>query len=88
MCMDGFSRFNFTLQECREGLMRDMAEFGERYTLLQKALCLLDTQEHQELVRQWFDLYMGIYDETSYAALGNRLEELENEIEQAWNFSS
>lgn len=79
-----FDTHNYTVAECRTGLEKDMAEFGERYTLLQKALCLLDTQEHQELVRQWFDLYMGIYDEASYTALGNRLEELENEIEQAW----
>ena len=85
MGANDFGRFNFTLQECRDGLLQDMAEFGERYTMLAKAFELLETtQENQELVREWFDLYMGIYDETSYAALGNRLEELENEIEQAW----
>lgn len=49
--------FNHTLQECRDGLMRDMAEFGERYTVLAVALTLLDNQETQELVRRWFDLY-------------------------------
>ena len=50
--------FNHTLQECRKELMRDMAEFGEHYTVLAVALTLLDNQETQELVRRWFDLYI------------------------------
>lgn len=79
-----FDTHNYTVAECRTGLEKDIAEFGSRYSLLSKCLFLLDIQETRELVREWFDVYMGIYDETSYAALGNRLEELENEIEQAW----
>lgn len=52
MGTNDYGRFNYTLQECRDGLMRDMAEFGERYTVLAVALTLLDNQETQELVRQ------------------------------------
>ena len=58
MGVNDYGRFNHTLQECRKGLMRDMAEFGERYTVLAVALTLLDNQETQELVRRWFDLYI------------------------------
>lgn len=77
----GYGRHNYTVQECRGGLLRDMAEFGERYAVLAKALALLDTtQENRELVRQWFDLYMQVIDEDSYLSLGRELEELERRI--------
>lgn len=85
MGANDFGRFNYTLQECREGLLRDMAEFGERYTMLAKAFELLETtQENQELVREWFDLYMRVIDESSYVALVRKLEELEGMIGEAW----
>lgn len=80
MGTNDYGRFNYTLQECRDGLMRDMAEFGERYTVLAVALTLLDNQETQELVRRWFDLYMQVIDEDSYLRVGNELEELESRI--------
>lgn len=80
MSANDYGRFNYTLQECRDGLMRDMAEFGERYTVLAVALTLLDNQETQELVRRWYDLYMQVIDEDSYLRVGNELEELENRI--------
>lgn len=84
MCMGNFVRFNYTLQECREGLLRDMAEFGERYTMLAKAFALLETtQENQELVREWFDLYMRVIDEGSYLEFGRKMEELEAAINAA-----
>lgn len=77
----GYGRHNYTVQECRDGLLRDMAEFGERYAVLAKAYTLLDTsQENRELVRQWFDLYMQVIDEDSYLSLGRELEELERRI--------
>lgn len=80
-----FRRFNHTLQECMEGLKRDVAEFGERYSLLSKALELLDTTpENQELVRKWFDLYMQVIDEDSYMRVRDELEELENRIVVAY----
>ena len=80
-----FRQFNHTLQECMEGLKRDIAEFGERYSLLSKALELLDTTpENQELVRKWFDLYMQVIDEDSYNELGGKMEELEESIQRAW----
>lgn len=86
MGANDFGRFNYTVQECREGLLRDMAEFGERYTMLAKAFELLETtQENQELVRQWFDLYMRVIDESSYYKFGRKMEELEKQIELAWN---
>ena len=85
MGANDFGRFNYTLQECREGLLRDLAEFGERYTMLAKAFELLETtQENQELVREWFDLYMRVIDESSYVALGRKLEELGGMIGEAW----
>ena len=81
MGADDFGRFNFTLQECREGLLRDMAEFGERYTMLAKAFELLETtQENQELVREWFDLYMRVIDEDSYLRVSSEMQELESRI--------
>lgn len=84
MAVNDYGRFNHTLQECREGLLRDMAEFGERYTMLAKAFELLETtQENQELVREWFDLYMRVIDEDSYLEFGRKMEELEAAINAA-----
>ena len=84
MGVSDYGRFNHTIQECRDGLMRDTAEIGERYTMLAKALSLLDTtQENQELVRRWFDLYMRVIDESSYLEFGHEMEELENRIIEA-----
>ena len=78
-------RHNYTLAECRQGLEKDIAEFGSRYSLLSKALELLDTsQENQELVREWFDVYMSIFDEESYSANSSRLEDLEIRMLKAW----
>lgn len=77
-------RHNFTKEECREYLERDIAEFGSRFTLLSRARQLLEVQEHEELVRDWFDCYMSIYDENSYDAVSSRLEKLEMAILKAW----
>ena len=81
-----FGRFNHTLQECRKGLESDIAEFGSRYSLLSKALELLDTgkEELVELVRTWFDVYMSIFDENSYQANSATLEALELQILKDW----
>lgn len=80
MGTNDYGRFNYTLQECRDGLMRDMAEFGERYTVLAVALTLLDNQETQELVRRWYDLYMQVIDEDSYLRVSGEMQELESRI--------
>lgn len=81
----GLGRHNYTLAECRQGLKKDIAEFGSRYSLLSKALELLDTsQENQELVREWFDVYMSVFDEDSYNANSSRLEDLEVRMLKAW----
>lgn len=78
-------RHNYTLAECRQGLEKDIAEFGSRYSLLSKALELLDTsQENQELVREWFDVYMSVFDEESYNACAAILEGLEVQILKSW----
>ena len=85
MSMSGYERFNHTFQECSEGLMRDMAGFGERYTFLGMAFELLDTtQENKELVRRWLDLYMRVIDEQSYLEFWHEMEELERRIENSW----
>lgn len=83
---DGYGRFNHTLQECRKGLESDIAEFGSRYSLLSKALELLDTgkEELVELVRTWFDVYMSIFDEASFEANSATLEALELQILKYW----
>lgn len=92
MGVSDYGRFNHTIQECRDGLMQDIESFGTRYTLLKKALELLDNQETQELVREWFDVYMSVIDETSYLELSGKMDELETQINAAWgkdeNFSS
>ena len=92
MSANDYGRFNHTLQECRKGLEQDTESFGTRYTLLKKALFLLDNQETQELVREWFDVYMSVIDETSYLELSGKMDELETQINAAWekgeNFSS
>lgn len=82
MGTNDYGRFNHTLQECRDGLRRDVAEFGERYELLSKALELLD--EEESLVRRWFDLYMAVIDEDSYMKWGREMDCLEKEIERNW----
>lgn len=82
MDANDYGRFNHTLQECRDGLARDVAEFGERYELLSKALELLD--EEESLVRRWFDLYMAVIDEDSYMKWGREMDCLEKEIERNW----
>lgn len=82
MGTNDYGRFNHTLQECRDGLMRDVAEFGERYELLSKALELLD--EEESLVRRWFDLYIAVIDEDSYMKWGREMDCLEKEIERNW----
>lgn len=85
MGANDYGWFNHTLQECRDGLLQDMAEFGERYTMLAKAFELLETtQENQELVRRWFDLYMAVIDEDSYMKWGREMDCLEKEIERNW----
>lgn len=84
MGVNDYGRFNHTLQECRKGLMRDIESFGTRYTLLKKALELLDNQETQELVREWFDVYMSVIDETSYLELSGKMDELETAILREW----
>lgn len=82
MGANDYGRFNHTLQECRDGLRRDVVEFGERYELLSKALELLD--EEESLVRRWFDLYMAVIDEDSYMKWGREMDCLEKEIERNW----
>lgn len=84
MGTNDYERFNHTLQECRDGLMKDIESFGTRYTLLKKALELLDNQETQELVREWFDIYMQVIDETSYLELSGKMDELETTILREW----
>lgn len=84
MGTNDYGRFNHTLQECRKGLEQDIESFGTRYTLLKKALFLLDNQETQELVREWFDVYMSVIDETSYLELGGKMDRLETAILRAW----
>lgn len=85
MGANDFGRFNHTLQECREGLARDIAEFGSRYSLVCKALTLLDTsQENRELVRSWYDLYTQVIDETSYIRVCGEMESLEIKILESW----
>lgn len=84
MSVNDYGRFNHTLQECRKGLENDIESFGTRYTLLRKALSLLDNQETQELVREWFDVYMSVIDETSYLELSGKMDELETSILRAW----
>ena len=84
MGTNDYERFNHTLQECRDGLMQDIESFGTRYTLLKKALELLDNQETQELVREWFDIYMQVIDETSYLELSGKMDELETAILREW----
>lgn len=83
---DGYGRFNHTLQECRKGLESDIAEFGSRYSLLKKALALLDTgrEDSVELVRGWFDLYAQVIDETSYMRVCGEMESLEIKILESW----
>ena len=49
-----------------------------------KALFLLDNQETQELVREWFDVYMSVIDETSYLELSGKMDELETSILREW----
>ena len=100
MDANDYGRFNHTLQECRKGLENDIESFGTRYTLLKKALELLDNQETQELVREWFDVYMSVIDETSYREwfdvymsvidetsyleLSGKMDELETSILREW----
>ena len=84
MSANDYGRFNHTLQECRKGLEQDIESFGTRYTLLKKALFLLDNQETQELVREWFDVYMSVIDEQSYLELSGKMDELETSILREW----
>lgn len=84
MYRNEYGRFNHTVEECREGLMKDIDSFGTRYTFLKKALTLLDNKETQELVREWFDVYMSVIDETSYLELSGKLDKLETSILQEW----
>lgn len=84
MSANEFERFNYTVQECRKGLEADVKSFGSRFSLLQKALELLDVPEHQELVREWFDIYMMVIDEASYLELGGKMDKLETAILRAW----
>lgn len=84
MSANDYGRFNHTIQECRDGLMQDIESFDTRYTLLKKALELLDNQETQELVREWFDVYMSVIDETSYLELSGKMDELETSILREW----
>lgn len=81
---EDFFTHNYTLWECRECLERDIESFGTRYTLLKKALELLDYQETQELVREWFDVYMSVIDEQSYLELSGKMDELETAILREW----
>ena len=77
-----YGNHNYTLQECQEMLTNDIRLMGSRYSLLSKALELLEVDE--ELVRDWFDVYMAVIDETSYLKLSHRLEELETQILKSW----
>lgn len=44
----------------------------------------MDNQETQELVREWFDVYMSVIDENSYLELSGKMDELETQINAAW----
>ncbi|WP_273398196.1 hypothetical protein [Thermophilibacter mediterraneus] len=84
MGVNDYGRFNHTLQECRKGLENDIESFGTRYTLLKKALSLLDNQETRELVREWFDVYMSVIDEDSHLELSGKIDEHEVQILRTW----
>lgn len=84
MYSSDYNGHSYTIEECRKLLKRDVSEFGSRYELLSKALELLECDEHRELIRDWFDLYMSIIDERSYLEVSDKLEELETNIIEAW----
>ena len=74
---------SFTAQEARNGILHDLEVNTQQLGLLSKALRMLDNPDTSELVLEWFDTYMSIYDEESYMENGHRLEELEGRIREA-----
>lgn len=73
----------YTPQEARSGILHDLEVNTQQLGLLHKALRLLDSPDTSELVLEWFDTYMSIFDEDSYMENGMRLEELEGRIREA-----
>ena len=75
--MNGHS---FTTTEARNGILHDLEVNTQQLGLLSKALRMLDNPDTSELVLEWFDAYMSVFDEDSYMENGHRLEELERRI--------
>lgn len=78
--MDGNS---YSVTEARNGILHDLEVNTQQLGLLHKALRLLDSPDTSELVLEWYDTYMSIFDEDSYMENGRRLEELEGRIREA-----
>lgn len=74
------SRYSYTVEETRDGILHDMKINTRQLTMLNKALMLLDSPEHIEVVREWFDVYMSVVDEQSFMEYGRKLDELESKI--------
>lgn len=73
-------RHAHSVTEARNGILHDLEVNTQQLGLLHKALRLLDSPDTSELVLEWFDTYMSIFDEDSYMENGHRLEELERRI--------
>ena len=73
-------RHTHSVTEARNGILHDLEVNTQQLGLLHKALRLLDSPDTSELVLEWFDTYMSIFDEDSYMENGRRLEELESRI--------
>lgn len=73
-------RHAHSVTEARSGILHDLEVNTQQLGLLHKALRLLDSPDTSELVLEWFDTYMSIFDEDSYMENGHRLEELERRI--------
>lgn len=73
-------RHVYSVTEARNGILHDLEVNTQQLGLLHKALRLLDNPSTTELVLEWFDTYMSIYDEDSYMENGKKLEELESRI--------
>lgn len=76
-------RHAHSVTEARNGILHDLEVNTQQLGLLHKALRLLESPDTSELVLEWFDAYMSVFDEDSYMENGHRLEELEGRIEGA-----
>ena len=80
---NGESRWAFNATEARNGILHDLEVNTQQLGVLHKALRLLESPDTSELVLEWFDAYMSVFDEDSYMENGMRLEELEGRIREA-----